>query len=33
MQFYDCFLEKQQRYQQETPEQRKSEQNWLVGCR
>jgi len=33
IQFYDCFLEKHQRYQQETPEQRKSEQNWLVGCR
>jgi hypothetical protein len=33
IQFYDCFLEKQQRYQQETPEQRKSEQNWLAGCR
>jgi hypothetical protein len=33
IQFYDCFLEKQRRYQQETLEQRRLEQNWLAGWR
>lgn len=30
VQFYDLFLDKQQRYQQETLEQREFEQNWLL---
>lgn len=33
MQFYDDFLEQQQRYQQETPEQRQTEQRWLAARR
>ncbi|NJR49993.1 MAG: hypothetical protein HC780_10935 [Leptolyngbyaceae cyanobacterium CSU_1_3] len=33
IQFYDDFLEQQQRYQQETPDQRQSEQNWLMTRR
>ena len=33
IQFYDDFLEKQERYEQENLDQRKLEQNWLTARR